>query len=64
MVGRENPDDTGDEGDTSSPQLFGIDGSDEVLLSLIQVGEQRGVFLLQFFFSCSYGKHSTAVAPL
>lgn len=31
---------TGDEGNTSSPQLFGIDGSDKVLLSLIQVGEQ------------------------
>jgi len=30
---------TGDEGNTSSPQLFGIDGSDKVLLSLIQVGE-------------------------
>ena len=40
---------TGDEGNTSSPQLFGIDGSDKVLLSLIQVGEQRSVFLLQFF---------------
>jgi len=31
---------TRDEGNTSSPQLFGIDGSDKVLLSLIQVGEQ------------------------
>jgi hypothetical protein len=29
----------GDEGDPSSPQLFGIDGSDQVLLSLIQVGK-------------------------
>ena len=41
---------TGDEGDPASPQLFGIDGSDQVLLSLIQVGEQRSVFLLQFYF--------------
>ena len=40
---------TGDECNTSSPQLFGIDGSDKVLLSLIQVGEQRSVFLLKFF---------------
>jgi len=30
-------------------QLFGIDGSDKVLLSLIQVREQRSVFLLKFF---------------
>src|SRR3954462_14218599 len=43
--------DTRDEGDASSPQPFGIEGSDEVLLPLIEVGEQRGVFLLQFFFS-------------
>ena len=40
---------TGNEGNTSSPQLFGIDGSDKVSLSLIQVGEQRSVFLLKFF---------------
>ena len=45
---------TGDEGNTSSPQLFGIDGSDKVLLSLIQVGEQRSIFLFKFFFlACS-----------
>ena len=46
---------TGDEGEPSSPQLFGIDGSDQVLLSLIQVGKQRSVFLLQFFFSAHTG---------
>ena len=40
---------TGDEGNTSSPQLFGSDGSDKVLLSLIEVREQRSVFLLKFF---------------
>ena len=40
---------TGDEGNTSSPQLFGIDGSDKVLLSLIQVRKQQAVFLLKFF---------------
>ncbi len=39
----------GDEGNTSSPQMFGVDGSDKVLLSLIQVGEQRSVSLLKFF---------------
>lgn len=38
----------GDEGNTSSTQLFGIDGSDKVSLSLIQVGEQRSVSLLKF----------------
>jgi hypothetical protein len=32
--------DTRDEGDASSPQPFGIEGSDEVLLPLIEVGEQ------------------------
>ncbi len=47
--------DTRDEGDASSPQPFGIEGSDEVLLPLIEVGEQRGVFLLQFFFSAHTG---------
>ena len=53
---------TGDEGDPSSPQLFGIDGSDKVLLSLIQVGEQRSVFLLgadrlaaRLACSCGFG---------
>ena len=46
---------TGDECDPSSPQLFGVDGSDQVLLSFIQVGEQRSVFLLQFFFSTHTG---------
>src|SRR5512135_3627117 len=38
---------TGDKGNPSSTQPFGSDGSDEVLLSLTQVGEQRSVFLLQ-----------------
>src|SRR4051794_21034966 len=45
----------GDERNTSSPQLIGIDGSDQVLLSLIQVGEQSGVFLLQSFFLAHTG---------
>ena len=40
---------TGDEGNTSSSQLLGIDGSDKVLLSLIQVRKQQAVFLLKFF---------------
>jgi hypothetical protein len=40
--------DAGDERNTSSPQLFGIDGGDKVLLSLSQVGEQRSVSLLEF----------------
>ena len=40
---------TGDQGDPSSPQLFRIDGSDQVLLMLIQMREQHVVFLLKFF---------------
>src|SRR3954462_6416785 len=48
--------DTRDEGDASSPQPFGIEGDDEVSLPLIEVGEQRGVFLLQFFFSAHTGR--------
>ena len=47
--------DTRDEGDASSPQPFGVEGSDEVLLPLIEVGEQRGVSLLQFLFSAHTG---------
>ena len=34
------PGDTSDEGDTSSPQLLAIEGSDQVLLSLIEVGKE------------------------
>jgi hypothetical protein len=34
------PGDTSDEGDTSSPQLLAIEGSDQVLLSLIEVRKQ------------------------
>src|SRR3954463_16142189 len=47
---------TRDEGDPPSPQPFGIEGDDEVSLPLIEVGEQRGVFLLQFFFSAHTGR--------
>src|SRR4051812_16058839 len=49
---------TRDEGDPPSPQLFGIEGDDEVSLPLIEVGEQRGVFLLQSFFSAHTGSIS------
>ena len=49
---------TRDEGDPSSPQLFGIQGDDEVSLPLIEMGEQRGVFLFQFFFSAHTGSIS------
>ena len=38
----------GDQSDASSPQLFRIDGSDQVLLMLIQMREQHVVFLLKF----------------
>ena len=40
---------TGDAGNTPSSQLLCIDGSDKVLLSLIQVRKQQAVFLLTFF---------------
>ncbi len=40
---------TGDAGNTPSSQLLCIDGSDKVLLSLIQVRKQEAVFLLKFF---------------
>jgi hypothetical protein len=40
---------TGDAGNTPSSQLLCIDGSDKVLLSLIQVRKQQAVFLLKFF---------------
>jgi len=45
----------GDEGNPSAPQLFGIDSSDEVLLSLIQVGKQQSVSLLKFFYFAHSG---------
>src|SRR5271157_2412216 len=44
---------TGDAGNTSSSQLLCIDGSDKVLLPLIQVRKQQAVFLLEFF-SCAH----------
>ena len=40
---------TGDAGNTPSSQLLCIDGSNKVLLSLIQVRKQQAVFLLKFF---------------
>ncbi len=40
---------TGDAGNIPSSQLLCIDGSDKVLLSLIQVWKQQAVFLLKFF---------------
>ena len=40
---------TGDTGNTSSSQLLCIDGSEKVLLPLIQVRKQLTVFLLEFF---------------
>src|SRR3954462_1004074 len=55
--GRESRE-TRDECDPSSPQLFGIEGDDEVSLPLIEMGEQRGVFLLQFFFLAHTGSIS------
>src|SRR5271157_570738 len=44
---------TGDAGNTPSSQLLCIDGSDKVLLPLIQVRKQQAVFLLEFF-SCAH----------
>ena len=42
------PGKTTDAGNTPSSQLLCIDGSDKVLLSLIQVRKQQTVFLLEF----------------
>src|SRR5271157_3270856 len=46
---------TGDAGNTSSSQLLCIEGSDKVLLPLIQVRKQQAVFLLEFF-CCAHTK--------
>src|SRR5947209_1238288 len=40
---------TGDEGNTSSSQSLTIEGSDQVLLSLIEMRKQQGVLPLKFF---------------
>ena len=45
----------GDKGNPSSPQLLSIDGSNQVLLSLSQLGEQGSVFLLKLFFFAHAG---------
>ncbi len=39
---------TGDPRNTPSPQLLCIEGGDKMLLSLIEVRKQQGVFLLEF----------------
>jgi hypothetical protein len=52
--------DTGDEGDTPSPQLFGIDGGNKVLLSLIQMGEQRCILLLKLILFAHAGSITQA----
>src|SRR5208337_4100729 len=39
----------GDDGNTSSSQLLGVERSDQMLLSLIQVRKQRVEFMLKFF---------------
>ena len=40
---------TGDDGDTSSSQLLAIEGSHQVLLSLVEVRKKQGVLPLKFF---------------
>ena len=52
---------TGDAGNTPSSQLLCIDGSDKVLLSLIQVRKQQAVFLLKFF-CCAHTESVTQCA--
>ena len=46
---------------------WGIDGSDQVLLSLVQVREQQAVFLLEFFV-CAHAEsiiqHAPFVTPI
>jgi hypothetical protein len=53
---------TSHEGDTSSPQALSINSSDKVLLSLIQVWEQQGIFLFKFF-SCTHTKSIPQIGP-
>ena len=40
---------TSDQRETTSPEIFRIASSNEVLLSLVQMRKQHGVFLLKFF---------------
>src|SRR3954451_18782500 len=40
---------TGDDGNTSTSQSLAIEGSDQVLLSLIEVRKQQGILPLEFF---------------
>src|ERR1700722_2606983 len=49
---------TTNKGNSSPPQLFSIQGGDKVLLSLVQVRKQQGVFLLKFVS----GAHSSSIA--
>ena len=58
-VGTRQTGDTGDEGNPASSQLFRIDGSDQMLLTLIQVRKQQGVFLLELF-GCA---HTHSIPP-
>src|SRR5208337_2645803 len=48
----------GDDGNTSSSQLLGVERSDQMLLSLIQVRKQRVEFMLTFF-CCA---HASSIA--
>ncbi len=54
---------TGDAGNTSSSQLLCIEGSDKVLLSLIQMRKQQAVFLLEFF-GCAHTESITHWASI
>src|SRR5208337_1541947 len=49
---------TGDDGNTSSSQLLGVERSDQMLLSLIQVRKQRVEFMLKLF-CCA---HASSIA--
>src|SRR5208337_3015535 len=49
---------TGDDGNTSSSQLLGVERSDQMLLPLIQVREQRVEFMLKLF-CCA---HASSIA--
>jgi hypothetical protein len=43
------PGNPGDQGNTTSSQSLAVDGSDEVLLSLIEMRKEQGIFPLKFF---------------
>jgi hypothetical protein len=53
---------TGDEGDAPSPQPFSINGGNKVLLSFIQMGEQRCIRLLKLILVAHVGSRTRTLS--